>query len=113
MPAASWDCIGAIEMYVGESAFRMSRYANDEMLAEIDRGSIRQRFLVAQPSGTELYLGLSEHEIASPAANPFAFFDYAFALPMAALRLAILSPVSADIGIAVTAPMPISSAKAR
>ena len=28
----SWDCIGAVEMRVGERAFPMSRYANDEML---------------------------------------------------------------------------------
>lgn len=87
-PPASWDCIGAIEMHVGERAFRMSKYANDEMLAEIDQGSIRQRLLVAQPSGAEVYLGLSAQQIASPADNPFTFFDYAFALPVAALRLA-------------------------
>jgi hypothetical protein len=87
-PAGSWDCVGAVEIRVGEQAFRMSRYANDEMLAEIEAKSGNKRFLVAQPSGSELYFGLSPQEMSSPGANPFAFFDYAFALPVAALRLA-------------------------
>lgn len=88
---AAWDCIGAIEIRVGEQAFRMSKYANDEMLAEIGDGSASKRFLVAQPSGAELYLGLSAQEVSNPAANPFGFFDYAFAMPVAALRLAFPS----------------------
>lgn len=92
---ASWDCIGAIEMRVGDRALRMSKYANDEMLAEIEQGGIIQRYLVVQPSGSELYFGLSSQQIDSPAANPFAFFDYAFALPVAALRLAFPAGPSA------------------
>lgn len=86
--ASSWHCLGAVEMRVGERTFRMSRYANDEMLAEIEEKAGSKRYLVAQPSGSELYLGLSPQEISDPAANPFAFFDYAFALPVAAVRLA-------------------------
>jgi hypothetical protein len=77
-----------VEIRVGGVAYRISRYANSEMLADIDAGSSRKRYLVAQPSGTEWYFGLSPHEVSAPAANPFAFFDYAFALPVAALRLA-------------------------
>ena len=86
--APSWECIGAVEMHVGDRAFRMSRYVNDEMLAEIEEKAGSKRYLVAQPSGSQLYFGLSPQEIADPAANPFAFFDYAFALPVAAVRLA-------------------------
>ncbi|MDB5920474.1 MAG: hypothetical protein JWR40_4708 [Massilia sp.] len=86
----SWDCLGLVEIRVGERAFRMSRYANDEMLAEIEAKSDSKRYFVAQPSGSELYFGLSPQEFSSPGANPFVFFDYAFAGPVAALRLAYL-----------------------
>lgn len=85
---ASWECVGMVEIHVGDSAYRMSRYANNEMLADIEAKGGRKRYLVAQPSGSEWYFGLSQQQIASPGANPFTFFDYAFALPVAALRLA-------------------------
>lgn len=108
-PAASWDCIGAIEMHWDERAFRMSKYANDELLVEIDQGSIPQRFLVAQPSGTEVYLGVSAQEIASPAANPFTSFEFAFALPVAALRLAFPAGPSSVPGAAVRRDVVVDS----
>lgn len=85
---ASWECVGMVEIRVGEFAYRMSRYSNSEMLADIEAKSGRKSYLVAQPSGSEWYFGLSPQEMSNPAANPFAFFDYAFALPVAALRLA-------------------------
>ncbi|MDB5934722.1 MAG: hypothetical protein JWQ01_2066 [Massilia sp.] len=77
-----------VEIRIGEMTLRMSRYSNSEMLAEIEGKAGSKRYLVAQPSGAGLYSGVSPQEIATPAANPFAFFDYAFALPVAALRLA-------------------------
>jgi hypothetical protein len=85
---SSWECIGMVEIRVGETTYRMSRYSNNEILADIEAKSGRKRYLVAQPSGTEWYFGLSPEEISNPGMNPFAFFDYAFALPVAALRMA-------------------------
>lgn len=84
----SWHCIGLVEIRVGEVSYRMARYSNSELLADIESKIGRKRYLVAQPSGTEWYFGLSSQVISNPGTNPFAFFDFAFALPVAALRLA-------------------------
>lgn len=97
----SWECIGMVEIRVGGAAYRISRYANNEMLADIEANGSRKRYLVAQPSGTEWYFGLSPQELAAPASNPFAFFDYAFALPVAALRLAFPDGPASIPGVAV------------
>ena len=88
VPGRSWECIGVVEIRVAGQTLRMSRFSNDELLAEVESPAISKRLFVAQPSGTELYFGLSRQELSHPGENPFLFFDYAFALPVGALRAA-------------------------
>lgn len=89
--ADDWTCFSKIEVQPGakEPTWRMVLFQNHELLAEIEEGGATKRYLVAQPSGIQLYSGLSATEsIPSGGKNPFAFMDLGFALPITALQIA-------------------------
>jgi len=97
-----WTCFSKIEIQPGaaEPAWRMVLFPNHELLAEIEQGGTTKRYLAAQPSGIQLYSGLSAAE-SSPSGgkNPFAFMDLGFALPITALQIAFpLGPQSVADG---------------
>jgi hypothetical protein len=94
-PWADRKCFGAIEFTFQNpkngaeaTTVRMVLFRNDELLAEIEQGGIKKRYLVARPSGVELYAGLSPTESYKQGNNPFMFFDMGFALPAGALQVA-------------------------
>jgi hypothetical protein len=91
-PGTEWACYGAIEMgYQGERGRQTIRavvFANEELLAEVERVGTKKRLLVAQPSRVELFSGLAESDSLDPLHNPFVFLDIAFSLPLASLATA-------------------------
>jgi hypothetical protein len=89
--ANDWTCFSEIELKASPTAplSRMFIYPNSEILAEIEQGTTTKRYLVAQPSGVQLYAGLSEDESSSAGAkNPFQFAEMGFAVPVMALNAA-------------------------
>jgi hypothetical protein len=86
-----WTCFSTIELQAAPTApiSRIFMFSNNELLAEIEQGATIKRYLVAQPSGIELYAGLSADEsvLAGPK-NPFQFLELNFGVPLMALQTA-------------------------
>ena len=81
-----WESVGTMDVRYGGTVVRMTRFRNDEVLAEIEAAGGVKRYLRAQPSDSELYLGLADDEL-SIGRNPFQFLDIAFAGPLEALAV--------------------------
>ena len=96
-----WACFSMIEMQPDATlpTSRMFMYANQELLAEIEQGTITKRYQ-ALPSGIQPFFGLSADESPSPGRkNPFLFLDKGFAVPLTVLRAAYpLGPSSVPDG---------------
>ena len=85
----NWTCFSEMELQDSTTTTRMFIYSNHELLAEIEQGATTKRYLVAQPSGIELFSGLSKDESMSPSGkNPFQFLELSFAVPIKAFQTA-------------------------
>jgi hypothetical protein len=94
-----WACFSRIVIQPAATGptWRMTIFPNQEVLAEIEQGGDVKKYL-ALASGVQLYWRLSTDESISGGANPFAFLDLGFSLPITALRGAFpLGPASVAV----------------
>jgi hypothetical protein len=91
-PGSAWQCVGAFEMRwthkAGPERVRMTKFRNGEFMAEFEHRGVRKQYLVAEPSGLELYAGPADAEPPELGQNPLPLLELAFAVPATALQTA-------------------------
>src|SRR5262245_37033659 len=85
-----WTCFGVMElkMPIGGQVriARMIRYANGEIMFEIESAGGTQRALVVLPAGIEFFSGLQSKQDLDIGKNPFTLIDQGFNAVIALLQ---------------------------
>jgi len=85
-----WTCFGVFEFKLPvagqDQIARMIRYANGEIMFEIEGAKGVQRALVVLPAGIEFFSGLQSKQDLDVGKNPFTFIDQGFNAYIALLQ---------------------------